>query len=427
VREAPVPPSKINPNIDKELETIILRAMDKNPLKRYSTADQMRTALNNYLGGRPIDKGVEQPAEKTRVLSPSALPVIKKDGAQPPIHTAVMPSVSELQKTFNVHSSARMREAEERRRKKRMVIIIAIVVVLLAVAVGVAIYAIKSNVDNKIEVPYVLSMPLEEAKYEIERLGLTVGEVKEEHSETIGAGLIINASPKYRTKVEKGTVIDLVVSKGKVAPKEVEVPSLIGLTQGEAEDLLAELGLKSRHGTDVFNKEIPEKRVCSQNKEPGSVVVEGTTIEFSLSLGRETGYLPNVIGATAAEAEKKLVDDGFVVAYANKEYSNEIKEGVVMKQSPLSGQAYKGDTVTLTVSLGPKPISMPSMIGKTEAEVRAELNRDYPKLIPVFLKEDATEIAQLGKIIRQDPPPGTEVKFDATVYFYYGVAPATTP
>jgi len=306
-----------------------------------------------------------------------------------------------------------------------MVIITAIVVVLLAVAVGIAIYAIKSNVDNKIEVPYVLSMTEEEAKYEIERLGLTVGEVTYEHSETVLSGLVINASPKYRTKVEKGTIVNLIVSKGKVAPKEVEVPSLIGLTQGEAEDKLAEIGLKSRHGTDVFNKDIAEGKVCSQTVEPGSVVIEGTTVEFSLSKGRETGYLPNVIGATAAEAEKKLVDDGFVVAYTDKEYSNEIKEGVVMKQSPLSGQAYKGDTVTLTVSLGPKPISMPSMIGKTEAEVRAELNRDYPKMIPVFLKEDATEIAQLNKVVRQNPPAGSEVKFDSTVTFYIGVAPAS--
>ena len=426
VKEAPIPPSKINSSIDPELETIILRAMEKNPLKRYATADQMRTALNNYLGGRPIDKGVEQPAEKTRVLSPSSLPVIKKDGAQPPIHTAVMPSVSELQKTFNVHSSSRIREAEERRRRSMMVIITVIVVVLLAAAVGIAIYAIKSNVDTKIEVPFVIGMPEEEARYEIERMELVVGEVTHEYSETVAIGCVTKASPKHRTKVEKGTVVDLVVSLGRVPPKEVEVPSLIGLTQGEAEDKLAEVGLKSRHGIDVFNKDIEEGKVCAQNKEPGSMVVEGTTVEFILSLGRETGYIPNVVGAKPAEAEALILREGFVFVYAEKEYSNEFDEGVVMKQSPTFGQAYKGDTVTLTVSRGPKPISMPSMIGKTRAEVEAEFNRDYPKMLPIFLTEEATEIAQLNRVIRQDPAPGSEVKFDSTVYFYIGVAPATT-
>jgi len=426
VREAPVPPSKINPNIDAELESIILRAMDKNPLRRYATADQMRTALNNYLGGRPIDKGVEQPAEKTRVLNPSALPVIKKDGAQPPIHTAVMPSVSELQKTFNVHSSSRVREMEEKRRRRRMVITGIIITVVLLAAIGIGVYAILSNTDNRVEVPHVLSMTEEDAEYDIVKAGLVVGSRDYQFSESIDKGCVIKTDPKYRTKVEKGTAVNLIISSGKEPPKKVEVPSLIGLTQGEAEDKLTEVGLKFRRINNLFSSEIEIDRVCAQSIEPGTEVFEGTTVDFNISMGRETGFVPNVVGAKAADAEAKLVSDGFVVAYADKEYSYDFAEGLVMKQSPISGQAYKGDTVTLTVSRGPKPISMPSMIGKTEAEVRAELNRDYPKMIPVFWKEDATEISQLNRIIRQDPAPGSEVSFDAVVTFYYGVVPAST-
>jgi serine/threonine protein kinase len=40
-----VPPRRINPNIPKALERVILKAMARDPLKRYQDADQMRLAL----------------------------------------------------------------------------------------------------------------------------------------------------------------------------------------------------------------------------------------------------------------------------------------------------------------------------------------------------------------------------------------------
>jgi tetratricopeptide (TPR) repeat protein len=55
VREKdPVPPSKLRPNIPYDLETICLKCLDKEPGKRYSTADELAEDLERFLDGKPV-------------------------------------------------------------------------------------------------------------------------------------------------------------------------------------------------------------------------------------------------------------------------------------------------------------------------------------------------------------------------------------
>ena len=57
VQDEPVPPRELNPEIDPSLEAIIMKAMAKNPMERFATAKEMRSALNDYLAGRPVMLG----------------------------------------------------------------------------------------------------------------------------------------------------------------------------------------------------------------------------------------------------------------------------------------------------------------------------------------------------------------------------------
>ena len=67
VNEDPIPPRAINANIDPVLEAIILRAMSKSPWERFSTANEMKQALDDYLAGR----GAAASAAATTVISAS--------------------------------------------------------------------------------------------------------------------------------------------------------------------------------------------------------------------------------------------------------------------------------------------------------------------------------------------------------------------
>ena len=68
VNELPAPPSTINPNIDPGLEAIIMKALEKDPNKRFKDASEMRHVLNDFLAGRPIALGDDISGLKTQVM-----------------------------------------------------------------------------------------------------------------------------------------------------------------------------------------------------------------------------------------------------------------------------------------------------------------------------------------------------------------------
>jgi WD40 repeat protein/predicted Ser/Thr protein kinase len=61
LRDPPVPPSQVNPRVPKDLETICLACLHKNPARRYATAEALAEDLRRYLDGRPV---------KARPISP---------------------------------------------------------------------------------------------------------------------------------------------------------------------------------------------------------------------------------------------------------------------------------------------------------------------------------------------------------------------
>ena len=87
VQDEPVPPRELNPEIDPSLEAIILKAMSKNPMERFATAKDMRSALNDYLAGRPVALGAGFTGAQTQIMGnvPNIGPM--------PDGTAVMPAV----------------------------------------------------------------------------------------------------------------------------------------------------------------------------------------------------------------------------------------------------------------------------------------------------------------------------------------------
>src|SRR5262249_53840201 len=54
-RESDPPrPSSIRPGLDRDLETVVLKCLEKEPGRRYSSAEALAADLTNWLAGRPI-------------------------------------------------------------------------------------------------------------------------------------------------------------------------------------------------------------------------------------------------------------------------------------------------------------------------------------------------------------------------------------
>jgi tetratricopeptide (TPR) repeat protein len=65
-RDDPPGPRRLEPSIDRDLETIVLKAMDKDPSRRYATAEDLALDLDRYLLRRPIEARRRSPAYRLR-------------------------------------------------------------------------------------------------------------------------------------------------------------------------------------------------------------------------------------------------------------------------------------------------------------------------------------------------------------------------
>jgi len=86
---------------------------------------------------------------------------------------------------------------------------------------GVGVKNTKNNLENSVEVPMVVKKPLDHARKILEDAGLTVGEVTEKSIFVAGVrfGDVIRQEPKWETKVESGSAVNLVIAgKGRFKP-----------------------------------------------------------------------------------------------------------------------------------------------------------------------------------------------------------------
>jgi len=165
-------------------------------------------------------------------------------------------------------------------------------------------------------------------------------------------------------------------------PKEVEVPSLVGLTVEEATAELEKLELEITVDKKITSSKYDEGEIVSQDPEEGMIVKAGKTITVNISKGVPEGTIPSLIGKTKEDALFLLKNYGYDEGLMSEEYSD-MPEGVVIKQSPEAGtEASAGTNVSLVFSLGEEVVetTVPDLKGLTVTEAKKVLEREKLKL-----------------------------------------------
>ena len=81
--------------------------------------------------------------------------------------------------------------------------------------------------------------------------------------------------------------------------------------------------------------------------------------------------VPAVLGLDVREAERRIVDAGLVARIADGEHSTRVDAGDVLEVRPAEGTTLEeGDRVTIVPSLGPPPVDVPDLVGRTLAQAR---------------------------------------------------------
>lgn len=399
VHEQPPKPRSINPAIPESLETVVLKAMAKDPGERYSSAEEMKGDLTRCAKGLPVH-AVVPPAEEKTLIMPTPVP--------PRPSNSVAPTTPAEQ---------RIKTKRRARRKRRIgwaLLIVSPLIILLVVLILLATTNIFSVGPKTVPVPNVKGKSVDEARSILSKSKVKMQITKKVNDDKVPAGHIISQDPEWGQKVEEGSTVKVVVSKG---AGKITVPDVVGKTEAQATYLLAkenlELGEVSREYSNA-----PEDEVIAQEPEAGSKVKKGATINITVSKGEAGVKVPDVVGKNAQEAGTILGQAGLKMSQS-EEKSSSVSKGQIIRQSPSGGTSVKkGSTVDVVVSSGPETVSVPSLIGKDQASAVSELQNSGLKAQTTY---QSSALADKDKVLGQDPTSGTEVNKGSTVTIKVGL------
>ena len=397
VQEPAQLPSTGNPDIDPGLERVVMRAMDKVPDSRYQTALEMREDLLRYLrGDQPTAADLPLVGDSTRILEPMPAPTVPPDETYRQL--AAGP------KRSNVGFIA-------------TTIFLVLTLIVLLVVLFQSVFG--GGGGALISVPQVVGFTEEAAVQAIRQVNLIESITRTSH-ESVPAGNVVSTSPEAGTQVDEGSIVILVVSTGQ---DEALVPSLVGATLEEAIRRLVAAGLELGDVTEEPTTEDEVGIVLAQSPEPDTSLAPGSPVDVTVSTAPDQFLLENLRGRSFRDVSFVLTDAGMVVDQQDA-YDSQIAEGLVIETIPGPGLIDVGTTVTVIVSLGPEPVAVPSLIGRTLEEARALLQ----PLGLVLVQSTATVVNQdlAGKIAEQFPDAGEELLPGGRVLVTLAVAPPPT-
>jgi len=201
-------------------------------------------------------------------------------------------------------------------------------------------------------VPKVAGLPEARAKTVLHASGLEPV-VQLQANGKVGAGLVISTDPPAGLDAQQGTAVTVFVSSGPGSgggATTVQVPEVVGLTQHDAAETLATVGLTVGAVTRRPSTEQPAGRVISQVPTGGSTVARGGSVEIVVAETPREVSVPKVVNQTKKEAEAALRAAGLKPKVKTQTVTNSTENGIVLEQSPGAGKKAKnGATVTITV------------------------------------------------------------------------------
>lgn len=201
--------------------------------------------------------------------------------------------------------------------------------------------------EEKVEVPSVTNMTLEDARLVLQNKDLLLMETEKKSDPNVPVGSIVSQDPLPGFEVEKGALVKVVVSSG---GPQVVVPNLEGIPKAQARLQLESIELVLGEMRTEMHESIPKDAVIRTDPKAGTRVPGGTVVDVIVSSGEVLVEVPQVFRMRAASAKSKLEGAGFRVT---TRYTTNIdyEFGIVIGQDPRAGkQARKGSAVTILVN-----------------------------------------------------------------------------
>jgi serine/threonine-protein kinase len=213
-----------------------------------------------------------------------------------------------------------------------------------------------------------------------------------------------------------------------VEDKDVEVPSLVGLSLVEATGKLRVEGLVAR--PDQVDSDQPRDLVVHQSVPPGEKIARGNIINLKVSRGGALIQIPDVRGIEFAEAVRTLDASGLKLGGVLRVPDQLKPAGVVIAQNPAyPAGVISSRMVELLVSEGKtgraQTVQVPDVRGRDEDMARQILEQSELNVSRVVYIE--SKMVPSGSVERTQPKAGSRVQSGASLTLYIAKAPVETP
>ena len=408
VNEDPVRLKEHVPTVPMALEAIVAKCMAKDATVRYASAEQLRDDLRRFINGEPtlaVDEARARMGkaplatnpldEATTVMSPVG---DAADTMAMPAQTSVMPKTMAPVETLP--------DYDDDHRPNRRNIIIGAVAAGVAILGALTFLIVSMGGSAGIDVPDLKGKTCDVAKAQLEAAEFVVALSP---AETVcdATNIVMNQSPLAGDTAAKGEAITLLFAQQTFA-----VPPVTGLTEDAARAQIEAAGFVFVVApTTVIDSTRPAGQVSVQQPAGGEQLAKGEKVTVYLAGGSGKLSIPSVvIGQTTTNAQNFLAADPYaLIVTVQEEASATVPKGVVVRTDPVVGTLVeKGSAITLYVSSGPSPVSMPSVKGMSEAQATSTLT-NIGLGVTVEYADLAAGNVNIGKVISQGTAVGTMV------------------
>lgn len=276
----------------------------------------------------------------------------------------------------------------------------------------------KEDTAKQIEMIDVVGKTLDEAKTELNALGLGIKDSSYKNSDMYDSGYVIAQDVDEGEKVDKNTTINVTVSTGE---NTFELVDVTGKEEDEAAGLLENDGLIVTR-TYESSSDVSKGKVISTSPKAGTSVKKKSDVELTVSKGKEKVEVPDIKEMSEAAAKSAIKSAGLSVGTIDSSYSATIDEGYVISQSYEAGEEIgKGTQVDFVVSMGPETATETDQYTGTIRIEKSDLPEGF---VDGTMRLDLTQNGETSTVVEEDVS-SSEFPYTRQIFGENGVSTGT--
>ena len=353
MNEEPVKPSQFVSSMYPGLEEIILRAMEKDPSKRYQSASGMIMDIEAFKNDQSIvfgyaDEPVKKPERSSKLLVAAKSKKNQPDKPKKVREKKQTPPAED----YVVYEEEPDDDDEEPRHNYILPILAAMTVTVMIVAtlflakVILGAFKTSPSSSNEVILPNLVGLSYYDAREKYPDIQLAA---TEEYNSENPVGIIIEQKKAEGRTVKKGSTVEVVVSKG---TRMVTIPDVVNFHYNSSNAALIGENLKCLR-IEVESDDIAAGYVVKTDPVAYSTIEEGSTVKVYVSIGPSTEdtVVPYVVGYSVTEAEGML-NDAYLVPKIQYTESSDPVDTVISQNIAEGDIVTRNTTVTIYVSDG---------------------------------------------------------------------------